>query len=59
MDLENPRLLIGRGPVHTGSQNLSLKYDKDAYVAKLFGGETWVEQKARPNSQHKSHEYFS
>ena len=41
MDLENPRLLIGRGPVHMGSQNLSLKYDKDAYVAKLFGGETW------------------
>ena len=34
----------------TGSQVLSPKYDMDAYMATLFA----VEQKTRPNLQHKS-----
>ena len=45
---------------------LSPKYDMDACVATLFGGEvrletcvgSWVWQKARPNSQHKSRKYL-
>ena len=42
---------------HKG-QVASPKYDMDVYVATLFGGEDWVKQKARPNSQHKSHVCF-
>ena len=29
------------GLVHMGSQHLSPKYDMDAYMATLFGGEAW------------------
>ena len=47
-------------------QVLSPKYDMDAYVATLFGGEvrletcvgSWVGRKARPNFQHKSRKYL-
>ena len=41
------------------------KYDVDAYMATLFGGGAWDlywesgrAKKTRPNSQHKSREYF-
>ena len=30
-----------QGPIHTGSQVLSPKYDMDAYMATLFEGEAW------------------
>ena len=46
------------------SQVLSPKYDVDAYMETLLEVrlgtciEGWVEQKARPNSQHKYYEYF-
>jgi hypothetical protein len=52
-------------PLHIRSWVLRSKYDMDAYMATLFGGETWdwcweswAKQKARPNSQHNSCEYF-
>ena len=49
--------------LHTGSQALSPKYDMDAYMATLFGGEflgtcveSWVQQNTRPNSQERKKE---
>ena len=32
---------VGTLPLHTGSRVLSPKYDMDAYMAILFGGEAW------------------
>jgi hypothetical protein len=53
------------GTYHMGFQPHGIpcpKYDMDAYMAILFGGETcdesWVAQKPRPNSQRKSHDYL-
>jgi hypothetical protein len=51
--------------LHTRFQILSPKFDMDSHIATPFWEvrfgtcvKSWIEQKARPNSQYKSHEYF-